>query len=282
MEPAKDRSSGPLMTVFKRLQQMQIPSYAANAGYFIVLSVFPALVLILSVLRYTNLDAGDLLRLLEAFLPGALLPAAEKLLISTYAHTSTAVVSVSAVTALWSASRGIYGLLTGLNGIYGVEESRGYVYTRLMSVFYTFLFVVVLVLTLVLNVFGESILQMLPPASTPLGHFLSEVVSLRFLLTLLLQTGLFTAMFMALPNRKNRFRESLPGAVLASLGWLGFTELFSVYVESFSGYSNVYGSVYAVALSMLWLYFCLSIVFYGGALNRLLLDADAKENMEKL
>ena len=48
------------------------------------------------------------------------------------------------------------------------------------------------------------------------------------------------------------------------------TRLFSVYVERFSRYSSVYGSVYAVALSMLWLYLCLSIVFYGGALNRLL------------
>ena len=270
-----------LRQLSRQIREMEISGHAANAGYFIVLSVFPALVLILSVLRYTDLDARDLLGLLEAFLPSALLPAAEKLVVSTYAHTSTAVVSFSAVSALWSASRGIYGLLTGLNRIYGVEESRGYVYTRLMSVFYTFLFVVVLVLTLVLNVFGESILQMLPQAVTPVGRFLSEVVNLRFLLTLLLQTGLFTAMFMALPNRKNRFRESFPGAVLASLGWLGFTVLFSGYVELFSGYSNVYGSVYAVALSMLWLYFCLSIVFYGGALNRLLMEAD-KKNMEEL
>lgn len=269
----------PFGQLLKRIRDMRISEHAANAGYFMVLSVFPALVLILSILRYTHLDAQDLLNLLSGFLPGALLPAAQRLVVSTYAHTSTAVVSFSAVSALWSASRGIYGLLTGLNSIYGVKESRGYVYTRLMSVFYTFLFVIVLVLTLVLNVFGESILRMLPAATTPVGRFLTEVVNLRFLLMLLLQTGLFTAMFMALPNRKNRFRESFPGAVLASLGWLGFTVLFSGYVEGFSGYSNVYGSVYAVALSMLWLYFCLSIMFYGGALNRLLMEA---EDMEKM
>jgi len=58
-----------------------------------------------------------------------------------------------------------------------------------------------------------------------------------------------------------------PGAVFSSLGWLIFTQLYSVYVEYFAGLSLVYGSVYAVALSMLWLYFCISIVFYGGALN---------------
>ena len=257
----------------RRVQAMGIPSHAANAGYFIVLSVFPALVLVLSLLRYTSLDARDLLDLLSNFLPGALLPAAERLIVSTYAHTSRAMVSISAIGALWSASRGVYGLLTGLNHIYGLREGRGYWHTRLISVFYTFGFLMVLLITLVLGVFGENILSMLPPARDPLGIFLSEIIDLRFLLMLLLQTGLFTAMFTVLPNRRGRFRESFPGAVLACLGWLVFTRLFSFYVEHFSNYSTVYGSVYAVALSMLWLYCCLSIVFYGGALNKLLMDA---------
>lgn len=253
---------------------MQIPSHAANAGYFIVLSVFPALVLTLSILRYTSLDAGDLMDLLAGFLPEALLPAAQKLIITTYAHTSGAMVSVSAVSVLWSASRGIYGLLMGLNTIYGVREDRGYVYTRLISVAYTFAFLLVLLLTLILGVFGEALLASLPPATGGLGWFLSEVVDFRFLLMLLLQTGLFSAMFMVLPNRKNKLSESFPGAVLAAVGWLIFTRLFSYYVEHFSNYSNLYGSVYALALSMLWLYFCLSIVFYGGALNRMLMKEE--------
>ena len=137
--------------------------------------------------------------------------------------------------------------------------------------FYTFLFLLVLLLTLVLNVFGESILEMLPPVRGALWEFLSEIVDFRFILLLLLQTGLFTAMFMALPNRKNKFSDSFPGAVLASFGWLLFSNLFSIYVEYFSSYASIYGSVYAIALSMLWLYFCLCLLFCGGALNRLLM-----------
>jgi membrane protein len=207
---------------------------------------------------------------LGGFLPDALLPAAERLIISTYAHTSTAVVSVSAIGALWSSSRGVYGLLRGLNAIYGVEENRGFFYTRLISMFYTFLLLIILVLTVTLNVFGEAVVRLLTQAKDPFWRLLSRFVDLRQLLLLILQTALFCAMFMALPNRKNSFRSSLPGALLTALGWLIFTDLFSYYVEHFSAYSHVYGSVYAVALSMLWLYCCLSILFYGGALNRLL------------
>ena len=81
------------------------------------------------------------------------------------------------------------------------------------------------------------------------------------------ETGLFTAMYTVLPNRKNRFFAGVPGALLASVGWLVFSNLYSVYVEKVSGYASLFGSVYGVVLSMLWLYFCICILFYGGALN---------------
>ena len=270
MEFPKGGLIGKAVALWRALRAMRISSHAANAGYFMVLSVFPALVLILSLLRYTELDARDLLALLEGFLPQALLPGAEKLIISTYAQTSSAVVSISAVGTLWSASRWIHGLRTGLNQISGVEANRGYFRTRAISMGYTLAFLAVLVLTLVLGIFRDGMLELFAPIPGPLGRFLADVIDLRFFLMLLLQTGLFTAMFMWLPNRRNGFWESLPGAALACLGWMTVTRLFSVYVEYFSRYSSIYGSVYAVALSMLWLYLCLSIVFYGGALNRLL------------
>ena len=274
MDIPKGGAIGKIVALARRVQRMRIPGHAANAGYFIVVSVFPGLVLLLSVLRYTQLDAGDLMQLLQGVIPAALLPAAEKLIISTYAQTSRAMISVSAIGALWSASRGMHGVLQGLNAIYGVREDRGYWYTRSISVLYTFALILVLLLTLVLNLFGETLVDMLESSRIPAWQILSGVLDLRFVLLLVLQTLLFCAMFMVLPNRKNRFSDSFPGAVLASMGWLIFTELFSVYVEHFRGYSGIYGSVYAVALSMLWLYFCLSILFYGGALNCLLMDLE--------
>lgn len=265
---------GKILSLWHHVRQLRIPVHAANTGYFLILSVFPALVLLLSLLRYTSLDVHSLLGLLEGMIPAALLPEAELLIVNTYENTSKAMVGLSAVTALWSASRGIYGLLTGLNAIYGVPENRGYVQTRLLSVLYTFAFLVVLLLTLVLHVFGTGLLGFLSQSRAPFLRFLTRVVDLRFFLLVFLQTALFTAMFMALPNRKNSLGDSLPGAFLASIGWLIFSHLFSLYVEHFPSYSNIYGSVYAVALSMLWLYFCISILFYGGVLNRLLM-ADA-------
>ena len=256
---------------------LQIPVYAANACYFLAISIFPALLLILASLRYTALSAVDLIRLLEGILPGALMGAAESLIVSTYYNSSAGLVGVSALAALWSASRGIHGLLAGLNRIYGVREDRGWLCTRLICVGYTFVFLLLVLLTLVLHVFGTTLLNILSASELPFLRFLTAVVDLRFFVLLAIQTALFTAMFMVFPNRRNKAADSLPGALLASIGWLTFSDIFSIYVENFTRYSNIYGSVYAVALSMLWLYFCISIFFYGGALNHALMRREKQE-----
>ncbi len=262
------------------LSSVRIPQQAANTGYFIVLSVFPALLLVLSGLRYTGLSVDDLLEMLEGVLPQALMGAARQLILSVYDNASGAVAGVSALTALWSSSRGVYGLLAGLNAIYGVSEDRGYLYTRGISVLYTFALEAVILLTLVLHVFGNALIKAIRGLNLSAMTVIMDFLDMRLLFLLVVQSLLFTLMFMILPNRRNGFWESLPGGLLASIGWLLFSNLYSMYVTHFPSYANIYGSVYAIAISMLWLYCCLEIIFFGGALNQLIarMTAFSKNN----
>ena len=252
---------------FRAVRKLQIPLHAANACYFIVLAVFPALLLLLNLLRHTPLEVEWLGEMIYGIFPEALAVGAEELILLTYDNTSGTMLGISAVTALWSASRGVYGIVKGLNAVYGRSEQRGYVHIRLLSMVYMFAFLIMLLLTLGLHVFGSGLAAL---------HVFGAIADIRFLLLLVLQTAFFAVMFMVLPDGKNGFTRSLPGALLAALGWQIFSDLYSVYMEHFSPLTNVYGSVYAVALSMLWLYFCMSIVFYGGAVNAWL------ENREKI
>ena len=250
------------------LAEQNVQMYAANASFFLILSIFPVLVILLTLIRYTGLQVETLTDLISGVVPGTLMPMVNRLILSAYVNANGTVLSVSAVAALWSASRGMYSFLKGLNGIYEAQENRGYFRTRLLSVGYTFAFLIVLVLTLVLHVFGADLLRLLQ--MLPIPAFLLSLMDLRVFLLLILQTALFCAMFMVLPNEKNPMKESLPGALLASIGWQIFTDVYSVYSQKFTAYASIYGSVYAVALGMLWLYFCICIVFYGGVLNKIL------------
>ena len=87
-----------------------------------------------------------------------------------------------------------------------------------------------------------------------------------------LLTLLFWAILCVFPNRRIPLLRALPGAAGASLGWLVFSSLFSVYVQHFGSYSVFYGSLAGIAMAMLWLYVCMSILFYGGVLNCLLFE----------
>lgn len=270
---------GRTVHLYRHVQSLDIPLHAANAGFFIILSLFPALVLILSLLRYTGLQVSSLVEVLSSILPAALMGTAEELVLLTYENSTGALVGISALTALWSASKGVYGLLTGLNQVYGVSEDRGWLYTRCISVLYTFVFLAVLLLTLVVHVFGGTILALLPISRVRLIRILGRIVDFRILLLLTVQTVVFMLIFAFLPNGRNRLRDTVPGAILASLGWLVISGAFSVYVERFASLKNIFGSVYTLALAMLWLYFCLCLIFYSAALNQYLEDRKNVDNL---
>ena len=249
------------------LRPMHIPLHSAYTCFFLILSLFPGLLLLLGVLRYTPLGVDALMDLLSGWVPSHLLPTVTALTQSSYRHSSGLVVSVSVVAALFSASRGMFGVRNGLNAVYAQQKSRGYWLKRGISVAYTAAFLLLLSLTLALHILGTALLDFLMMTTDPLVMILTQMVNLRFILLLVLLSALFTAMYALLPAKRNRLRHSVPGAAAAAAGWLIFSHLFSIYVEYFTVYSNIYGSIYALALGMLWLYFCISIFFYGGALN---------------
>ncbi|MBQ2245408.1 MAG: YihY/virulence factor BrkB family protein [Oscillospiraceae bacterium] len=254
------------------LEPMEISLHGAYTTFYIILSVFPVLVILFAILGHTAFGLEEFLPILEQFIPEAFLPMVMQILEGAYEHSSGTVLSVSALSALWSASRGVLGLLRGLDAVFGLREGRSYLRTRGLCMLYTFLFLLVLVLTLVLHVFGTALLDYLRMTTQPLLLFLMDVIDLRYVLLLGVQTALFTAMYACLPDRRHRFRQCLPGALVASVGWIGFSKLFSLYVEHFPSYANIYGSVYAVALAMLWLFCCVCIIFYGAALDRWLME----------
>lgn len=154
---------------------------------------------------------ADLTGVLESILPEALMDSVQELILSTYRNASSAVAGVSVLTLLWSSSKGVYGLLKGLNAVYGVEEDRGYVYIRGISVVYALLFLVVVVLTLVLHVFGNTLMELLRGIQNPVVMTLVDLIDLRGVLLLAIQILLFSAIYMVLPNKRNGFWRACPG-----------------------------------------------------------------------
>ena len=101
----------------------------------------------------------------------------------------------------------------------------------------------------------------------------------RALVLPLVLTGIFSGLFTMLPGSRIKFRQNLPGAMVAGAGWLALGDLFSLYVRHFASLSRVYGSVYTLVPVMLWLYCCMNLLLWGAGLNRLL---SRRENVDNL
>ena len=163
----------PASRALRALKRTQIPVYAGNAAFFLVLSFLPLLTLLLGILQYTVFGPEDLLEILSRIMPDEVLPLFDDFLQKLYPKSGAAVISVSAVTAAWSASNGIYGMARGLGAVLGVKETRSYVHMRLLCLFYMLLFVLGLVLTLLLHVFGRKLLSVFTARALPLAKTLS-------------------------------------------------------------------------------------------------------------
>ena len=251
----------------KELSRYPISLYASNASFYIILSIFPTVMLVAAMLPSLGIDSEALLKIMEGVIPELLYPLFRKVLQDMEGTTAGALLSTTAVIAIWSASKGVYCIRQGLNGIYGLRESRSYLLSRLTSMLYTVLLILSLVLTLVVSGFGRSLVNYLSTRHVPLLKILAALLRMRGMILTLLLTALFTAMYCIFPNRKQSLSYTLPGAALASLSWLIFTRGYSLYARFSGSHSLLYGSLSIIAMGMVWLYICISILFYGCVLN---------------
>lgn len=188
MKRMPDWLAAPVRLV-RRIASFRVPLYAANASFYLVLSVFPAILLVLALLPHTGLTEAHLLSALHGVIPSVFEPALEWVIRDLGSNSSLTLIPVSAIMAIWSSSRGVYCIKTGLNAIYGERESRGYVYTRLVSVLYTVLLLAALLLTLVLHVFGSQLTAWIAGKHVPILRLLSRVLRFRGLVLFALLTA---------------------------------------------------------------------------------------------
>ena len=259
-----------LLSLIQHASRDNVSAYAAGASFFIMLALFPALMLIAALLRFTPLTQADLLDAIATILPAALMPMVQHISSELFSINSIALISVTAVTAVWSASRGVYGVMIGMNAIFHTQDRRNYFIRRLICIFYMLFLLLALLVTLTLHVFGKLLIGYLDERFPRLTNEIALVSALRSVFTLAFLTIVFTMIYRGFPNRRTPLRICVPSALLASLGWLGFSAAFSLYVNRITQYSSFYGSLTTVALFMLWLYFCITILLYGGVFASML------------
>lgn len=253
-----------------RLKQDHVAAFAAQAAYFILLSFIPFLMLLLTMVQYIPpiRDQKIVTDMLLQIMPdtGDFRDFLLNIISEVYAK-GTAVVPVSAIITLWSAGKGVQALTNGVNAIYHVKETRNYVVMRIRSAIYTLFFIIAVIVSLVLLVFGNSIQNLLSRYIPVLGRITAYIIGMRTVISLCILVCIFLLVYKFLPNRKAGWKTQIPGAVISAVAWSLYSLGFSIYIDVYDGLSNMYGSLTTVILILLWLYFCMYIMLIGAEIN---------------
>lgn len=253
--------------IYDKFSRDEMTVYAAQASFFTIIAAFPFIMLLMAMIQLIpTISKADLLQLLANIVPQNIKSLVVGVVETIYTNSPITVLSVTAITAIWSASRGMFGIMRGLNRVYGMQKKRNYVITRLICAAYTVVFIIICIVTLLVLVLGTSIQGFLENHFPMISEITHYIITFRTLLLLIL-TICFACLYTYVPEKKQRFRKQIPGAVFSTVGWLGFSFAFSIYFNHFSNFSVMYGSLTAIVLVMLWLYFCICILFLGAELN---------------
>ena len=254
--------------ISKRFETDNLTAYAAQATFFIFISIFPFLMLFLNLIKYIpifNSENAETWNL--DFMSPTIGELLKNIVVEASNTGSGALISITTIAALWACSKGVLGIIYGLNSIYKTTEKRGYVRLRAVAVFYTVAFIAALIVALIFMVFGNRILDVIL-VNIPVLTSLAEAVRIiRWLVSLGFLVLFFMFIYTVIPERKTKLKNELPGALISAVGWMGFSALYSFYIDNFGNHSSVYGSLTAIVLFLLWLYFCMIILFFGAEVN---------------
>jgi membrane protein len=255
--------------VKREIRRDRVSSVAAGVAFFGMLSLFPALIAVVSCygLIADPADVERQIRALAAVLPG---PAQEVIgsrlreLSETSRDTLSIGLVISVVVALGTASSGTTAMIEAVNVAYDEPERRGFFRLRALA----------LAMALAVIVFGIValfVITALPIAFewAGLGGLGRTIATLlRWpLLALVAVIGL-GALYRYAPNRdRARWRWVSPGAVIATLLWIVASLLFSLYVSGFGNYGATYGTLAGVILLMLWMYMSTLAILVGAEVN---------------
>lgn len=273
-----------LITLFlNKIRDDHVSAFSAQAAFFIIISFFPFIMFLLSIVPFFQLQESTILQIVTQIFPKAFNSLIVLVITEIYdTAKSGTVISLTAITALWSAGKGFLSIMKGLNSVYEIQETRHGIFLRIMSTIYTLIFAIMLITSIILFVFGNRLYIWITHRFPVMQDLALVIISLRTIVGMIMLFIFFLIIYIVIPNRKTKISKELPGAFVCAGGWMGFSYAFSYYIDHYSNYASMYGSLTTIVLFMLWMYCCMYILFIGAEINILLQNKDLMDQIKEI
>lgn len=253
--------------LFFRLNEDDIVGLSAQCSYFLFLSLFPFFIFLFSLLSFTNIPQSQLMSLVFSFFPTDVANVIRTIIENVLSTRNATLLTVGALMTIWSSSSGINAVRKGLYKAYRKVDSRPIWQVIIVNLVSTIGLALMLFITIVFLVSGEvignQVFMFLNISST------FEIVwnLIRILVPVIAMATVFTMLYVLIPYQKVKFIEVFPGVVFTMGAWLAISILFSYFVNNFTNYANIYGSISGIIILLVWLNLSCLFLLLGGEIN---------------
>ncbi len=242
-------------------------------AYFLLLMVFPFLMFIIAVLGFLSIPTDDAIYFMSSIVPKEVTQIMGKYIEYILTEKQGDLLLFSAAASFWTASNSLSAFTYALNSAYGIAESRSFIKRKLLVVPFTFLVVVCISVALTIPILGKGVLIWISRYISISAILIEYLRYLRWVVAIFTIFNVVSILYYIAPNMKVRYADIIPGAAFATVGWVAISSIISVYFNNVRGYSTIYGSIGAIIILMIWLFWGSMIIILGGEINAMVLEA---------
>ncbi|SFM45915.1 membrane protein [Gracilibacillus orientalis] len=253
--------------LIERITKDEVPGLAAQLSYFFLLSLFPFMIFLVTLVGYLPFDEINVMNFVSTYAPEEIMTLLNDNLAQIMNNRNGGLLSIGVIGTLWSASNGINALMRSFNKAYNIEEERSFIVMRAISVVLTIAMLLVILVAFLLPIFGKMIGVYLFSFFGLSEGFLDMWNTLRWVISSVIFFIVLMMLYRMAPSKRVYFKHIYIGAIFATICWQLTSLAFSYYVSSMGNYSATYGSLGGVIILMIWFYLSGIIIITGGEIN---------------
>jgi membrane protein len=267
--------------LYRRYIDDQVAVYGAEMAYYFLLSVFPFLIFITTLIGYLPYTGDNFLEYMANLLPYESYLLVRKNVDQVIHMRNLKLLSFGFISMVWASASGMGAVIRGINRALCQKDNRPFWVAIPLSILFTVLAAMSIIFFIILLIFSKQVGAYLLDAGMPQLYWRGWK-ALRYLLAILILMLVFGLLYRYSPCIKVRWRNAIPGTIFATVGWLLVSWIFSWYVNHFWNLSLIYGSIGGIIGLLIWLYISAQLIILGGELNALLLLYPPGKNAKKI
>lgn len=252
-----------LIHLIVKVQKDDVFALASQLAYYLVLSFFPFMLFLMTLVGFSKLSSGDILGQLSVMLPKSVIELTQSTIMEVFDNQYTGLLGISIILMMWTSSSAFKAIIKSINKAYNFKENRSFIRLSFISMMGILALALTIMLALTMLVFGNVIGEYIRNIRPFYKIMLIIWNIFRYAFIFVIMIFIFVSIYRLAPAKKLKWKEVIPGSIFSTLGWVLVSFGFSFYIDNFSNYSRFYGSLGAVFILMSWL-FLISVIFILG------------------